>query len=297
MSAKGILKRSLRGSLWIAAILAASTVTGCGGGGGGDVVAEAPPPAPAPAPSPEPSPAPTPAPAPAPAPGVAGPAEGIWKEAGPGESRYLLVEADGQLWGIPQAGSYSSNALGAEPIKANLAVNSGTVSGTFDEVFLSCAAQSFTCSVSGLAASGQLSLTGVMTSQGATLPAWSFNGVQESGYNNSASAAQFAGTWKMSAFMPGNLYASGTLAITDTGSVTAGNISGCAFSGGLVPVAGKNYFKFALSSVAGACAAGVAPTQVAGVAYHVIVPGRAPILNVMWHGADVTKFFWSSGVK
>lgn len=295
MSAKGILKRGLWGSLWIAAILAAATVAGCGGGGEGDVVAEVPSPAPAPAPSPEPSPAP--APAPAPAPGVAGPAEGIWKEAGPGESRYLLVEADGQLWGIPQAGSYSSNALGAEPIKANLAVNSGSVSGTFNEVaVLGCAAP-FTCSVSGLAASGQLSLTGVMTSQGATLPAWSFNGVQESGYNTSASAAQFAGTWKMSAFMPGNLYATGTLAITDTGSVTAGNISGCAFSGAIVPVAGKNYFKLALSSVAGTCAAGVVPAQVAGVAYHVVVPGRAPILNVMWHGADVTKFFWSSGVK
>lgn len=271
--------------------LMAAMAAGCGGGGGGT---EAGPQTPT-----DPSPPVSPSPGPTPAASTAGAAEGLWKEVKNGERiRYVLVEPDGQLWGIPQTDTFLPDAQSGEAIKGSVSASSGTVSGTFSEVALGGCIGAEACLVTGLSTSSDLALNGVFKDRGFTLPRWSFSGVPDARYRTAASLAEFAGTWNVGAYIPGNMFAGGAVTITSTGAISASNVSGCAFEGSLRAVNGTGYFKVSLSSVSGTCASGVTPAQVTGVAFLAGVQNRAaPVINIMWHGADPTRHFWSSGTK
>jgi hypothetical protein len=280
---------TIRVQKYVLAALFAACAAGCGGGGD-DTVAGAPAPAPAPGGAPAPSPAP--------AVGVAGTAEGLWREDSAGGSRYLLVESDGQLWGIPFAQSpFFVGASNTEAFKGNITASGGSASGTFKDVALLSCGTVYTCDIAGTSTASQLALTGQKKVSGAIVPGWTLTGKPDAGYATAANVSQIAGTWSMAALFPGNFFASGALSVTSAGVVSAASIGGCAFSGTAAPVAGKGYFKLSMNSVSGGCATGVTAGQVTGVAYQITAAGRAPVLNVEWHGANTNQFFWSSGSK
>ena len=290
MSEKTLESRRRASRLALAVVFAA-VAAGCGGGsgsGGADTTGTNPP-APAPSPSPPPPPAP--------APGVVGAAEGIWEDNTLSTTRYALVEADGQLWGLPGVSPFNVPA-GVEVIKGSVAATSaGNVTGTFRDILARSCELVYTCTVSGLASSSQLTLNGGESLGSSTIPGWTFSGTKEANYSTQAAVSQIVGTWNMSAMFPANFTAAGALTVGSTGAVSVTNIGGCSFAGTLTPAAGRNYFHLALSSVGGTRATGMTASQATGVAFATSLTGLPPVLHVLWHNTSLSQALWAGGTK
>lgn len=222
-------------------------------------------------------------------------AEGLWRSGAGVGARYLLVEPDGQLWGIPTATLTGGSTLDA--FKGTVSLSGTTVSGSYNDVITKQCALLYTCSVSGTKSATQLSLSGVKSLSGSTIPDWSYSGTPDATYSTSAQISQVAGTWNMTGALPSNFLAGGSLTIGGGGSVTVSNIGGCSFSGTLTPVTGKGYYRLSVSSVGGSCGTGITASQIRGVAFRIVSAGRPDVLSVMWHVTSFSQYFWSTGVK
>ena len=259
----------------------AAMLAACGGGGGGAAPTIT-----------------TVTPTTTPAAAAAGTAEGIWRELA-GNYSYVLVEPDGQLWGLTNVSaiSYTGTVIFAE--KGQIAVASGNVSGTYRDVISRSCELIYMCKVTGLSSRSQLSAAGGKTISTSTVsvPDWSFTGTPEASYATAANLAVIAGTWTMQAANPSNFSATGPLVITSAGAISVANIGGCAFSGNLTPVAGKGYFRISAATVGGTCATGVTASQINGVAYQTDIAGKPSALHVMWHNPSMSQYFWAVGKK
>ena len=254
-------------------------IVGSGGGGSDTAAATTPPPQPSPVQAPE----------------------GIWKDSlQPIEPRYVLVEADGQMWGIPSViymATIPRVSVAFEAVKGQLATSAGNVSGTYNNIVARDCAPIYACRFSGLYSGGQLSFAGTKNASGAAIPNITFAGAAQGTYAAQATVADVAGNWGMSVAMPSDFAARGLLVVTSAGVITVPNISGCSFTGQLVPVVGKGYFRIAATAVAGTCAAGTIASQINGVLFQITETGKPQVLHVMWHNADQSQYFWSAGTK
>jgi hypothetical protein len=226
--------------------------------------------------------------------------EGIFLDASLSSFRYLLVEPDGQLWGIP-SGLYSTLGLAFDvsttAVKGNVAALNGAVSGTYKDIIGLTCSLIYTCKVSGLSSASQLSMSGTKSTTNGTIPGWSFTGAPEASYNTVSTPADIAGTWSMKAAMPSNFSATGSLVVSSSGAITVTNIGSCSFAGTLTPT-GKGYFKFTASTVAGTCATNTTPAQITGVAFKTTSPTasvRQSVLHFMWHNSTQSQYFWAAG--
>jgi hypothetical protein len=229
---------------------------------------------------------------------VAGAAEGLWKEVDVfGNVRYLLIEPDGQLWGIPKILRSLQFPKNLDAIKGTVAAPERRVSGVYRDVVGRAPAFTYTRSVSGLAGAVDLELVGLKFLGGVPLPDWSYTGTRDASYSVPASLAQISGTWSMEAVLPANFSVMGALTIDGAGAMTVANIGGCTFAGTIEPVSGKGYFRIRLAAVGGICASELTSGQVVGVAYHTLIPRRPPTLHVMWHNPSLSHYFWASGLR
>jgi hypothetical protein len=252
------------------------TLTACGGGGG----------------------AVTPATPITPAPIVAttGAAEGIWKESA-GTYNYVLVEHDGQAWGLTQVSPITYTGFVFSAVKGQITTTAGNISGSYRDVIVGSCAALYTCKVTGLASATQLSVAGGKTFgvSSASVPDWSFTGAPEVSYLTAASLAAVSGIWTMDAVNPSNFSAQGPLVISSVGAISVANIGGCSFSGTLIPVSGKGYFRLNATTVNGTCSSGTTASQINGVAFKTDIAGKPSALHVMWHNTTMSQYFWAVG--
>ena len=242
-----------------------------------------------------------PPPPPPPSPSPSAHPEGIWKDATQAlEPRYVLVEPDGQTWGIPSViylSTIPTVSVAFEALKGQLTLTGNNVTGTYNNIVARDCAPIFACNFAGLSSGGQLSLAGTKNASGTTIPNVTFSGAAQGTYVAQATVAQVTGTWFMKAAMPSDFGAQGQLFVTLAGVMTVPNISGCSFTGQLTPVAGKGYFRIAASAVNGTCATGTTASQINGVVFKITETSKPPVLHVMWHNADQSQYFWSAGTN
>lgn len=266
---------------WVAS-LALVALAGCGGGGGGSPSTT------------ESATTPT-----APSAPTLSIGAGLWRDANSSSNyRYVLVEPDGQMWGITQVSAISNigSALFAE--KGQLSITAGNISGSYLDLNGKACSNLYTCRVTGLAtaalfsASGSKSIPSVSQAQ---IPDWSFNGSPQASYSVAVNFSALVGSWSTAASIASNFDAEGFMVVSPTGSITATNIGGCGFVGSLVPVSGKGYFRLSLSSVSGSCGSGAVASQINGVVFKTDITGRPSSLHVMWHDPTLTRYFWGVG--
>ena len=223
---------------------------------------------------------------------------GLWREADSSAFNYMLVEPDGQMWGITRVSTISNVGSTIFAEKGQISVASGSISGTYSDVNQKSCALLYTCKVTGLASATLFSAAGSKSIPSAStlqIPDWSFNGSPEPSYSVAATVSALAKTWTVDASIASNFDAQGSLVIGTSGSITVTNIGGCSFAGSLTPVSGRGYFRLSLSSVNGTCASGVLASQINGVAFKTDVAGRPSSLHVMWHNPTLTQYFWGVG--